>query len=744
MSSITRLPTLIRLALLVALFANTQAQAQNTLPRPDALAPAVAFWVNIYANVSTQQGVLHDRNNLAVVYETLAFDVNLWHPKRKQQIDARRAHYRAILKKLADGERTRLTDEERRVLALWPKQVSHTTLKKAADDIRFQLGQSDRFRQGLVRSGAWEPHMKEIFAGMGLPAEIAALPHVESSFNPEAYSRVGAAGIWQFTRLTGRRFMRVDHVVDERMDPFTATIAAGKLLKHNYSVTNDWGLAITAYNHGLAGIRRAARDVETNDIAEIIGRYEGRNWGFASRNFYPAFLAAVEVDTHAEKYFGALTRDPQIRTSTVSFPFYTSAKAVQEAFNLSATTFRQLNRHLLDPVWQGNKYIPRGQEIHVPVLPESEKLAAIARLDPAQRFAEQTPDLFHTVARGDTLSGIAQRYNVSLNELMAMNNLRSAHLVRAGSTLRLPVRGPQTSSRETYRVQPGDTLSALALNAGLSTADLAAANGLNPDEPLHVGEVLRIDGQPAEAPSRSTLVAQIDADPAAGADTPAQPVVTAATEVAAATDTHNPAAQTGIREEIQDIVVAGIQALPGTDTSLFSQPSTDIPVPDTPSPPDADLTSDPSDYSVAADNTIEIHAPETLGHYAEWLGLRASDLRRLNGMRFGMALVTGKRLTLAFEKTTPADFEARRREYHQDIQAGFFERHHISGTQTYTVKAGDSLWTLTSPKTQVPTWLLRQYNPDTDFQKLRPGDTLQIPQITTQENHQNQSPSPDR
>ena len=140
---------------------------------------------------------------------------------------------------------------------MWGAEGTPARLLEATNSIRFQLGQSDRFREGLVRAGAWEAHIAEVFANRGLPQQLAVLPHVESSFNPAAYSKVGAAGLWQFMRSTGRRYMRIDNSVDDRMDPFRSTEAAAQLLAYNYRVLGTWPLALTAYNHGAAGMRRA-------------------------------------------------------------------------------------------------------------------------------------------------------------------------------------------------------------------------------------------------------------------------------------------------------------------------------------------------------------------------------------------------------------------------------------------------------------------------------------------------------
>jgi hypothetical protein len=82
--------------------------------------------------------------------------------------------------------------------------------------------------------------MKQIFNKFGLPDDLVYLPHVESSFNPKAYSKFGAAGIWQFTRSTGRQYLTVDYAVDERRDPIRASVAAARLLKQNYKKFKKW------------------------------------------------------------------------------------------------------------------------------------------------------------------------------------------------------------------------------------------------------------------------------------------------------------------------------------------------------------------------------------------------------------------------------------------------------------------------------------------------------------------------
>src|SRR5579872_1917926 len=288
--------------------------AEDSMPRPPQLERDVQFWIRVYTQVDTNSGFLHDEHNLAVVYDTLHFAPNTSPRERERLVEQDRNKYVAALRRIAAANGRPLSDDDKRILNMWGSEGTPARLLEATDEIRFQLGQSDRFRAGLIRSGAWETHIAETLANLGLPAELAVLPHVESSFNPAAYSKVGAAGLWQFMRSTGRRYMRIDGAVDDRLDPFRSTEAAAQLLAYNYHVLGTWPLALTAYNHGTAGVLRAKETLGTDDIVKIVRNYNGKTFGFASRNFYVSFLAALEVDRDPEKYFGAFDRQSEARS----------------------------------------------------------------------------------------------------------------------------------------------------------------------------------------------------------------------------------------------------------------------------------------------------------------------------------------------------------------------------------------------------------------------------------------------
>lgn len=724
--------------LLVALLAGSVQAADGLFPRPAELEPAIAFWTRIYTEVDTRSGLIHDAENLEIVYQKLTFPPGASQRARSAQVKSAKKEIKKILLRLAKGKRRGLNNREQQILKLFPQGVSNKTLRRAARNIRFQLGQADKYKEGLQRSGLWRDYIRSVFRDMDLPEKLSALPHVESSFNPKAYSKVGAAGLWQFTRGTGRRFMRIDHVVDERMDPFRAARAAAELLKLNYSTTGTWPLAITAYNHGAAGMRRAKRQLGTDDIATIIKRYRSRTFGFASRNFYVAFLAAEQIDADPEKYFGPIKIAEPLDIVVFEAPGFLSIDAIAKAVGVPASTLRELNLSLMDPVWTGDKYVPKGHKVYIERrLFSGTAEQILASIDPGQIHPRQQPDIAYRVRRGNTLSQIARRFGVSVRELMALNQLSSAHRIRVGQVLRLPVKGrsggktvkvarhestagraaattgPAPKNAEIYRVRRGDTLTKIARRFSVTEQKLMAWNNLRSRHRIYAGQKLIVGEQPA------LQVAQRDT---------ASPTPPAAAAHSRPAEADLPAVENSVALVKHD---EQHQADAESAEPVSAEEAANI----APAPlavAQNNLSADPSDYRVADDHTIEIQAAETLGHYAEWLEIRASRLRRLNGMRYGKPVVIGKRIRLDFSRVSIDTFEARRKAYHRDIQDAFFSEYHIQSTREYTVRRGDSLWKLAKKKFNVPVWLLRQYNPDLDFDRLTHKTKIIVPQIIEQ------------
>jgi membrane-bound lytic murein transglycosylase D len=416
------------------------AETPDPFAHPPELEQDVRFWIRVYTEVTTDQGLLHDDWNLGLVYEVLRFDPASSPAQRERRVAEAKTRYAGLLRRFAAGETSDLSPHERRILRAFGEKATPSDYRDAIDRIRFQLGQADRFHEGLVRAVAWEKQIAHTLAQHGVPPEIAALPHVESSFNLAAYSKVGAAGLWQFMPSTAKRFMRVDSVVDERLDPYSATEAAANLMLYNYRLLGTWPLAVTAYNHGPGGLRRAQDELGTSDIAVIVKRYQGATFGFASRNFYVAFLAALEVDRNADKYFGPITRLPDTDSTPVELPDYIPVEALARAFKADLGALRVLNPALRPPIWNGSRFVPRGYRLRLPgTPPQAEIAAAWERLPPTQRYMAQRNDGSHRIRRGETLAGIAAASGVSLNRLLAANGWNVNHVAARGDAVRIPL-----------------------------------------------------------------------------------------------------------------------------------------------------------------------------------------------------------------------------------------------------------------------------------------------------------------
>lgn len=360
------------------------ASATEPFPLYSCLKPNVKFWEDVYSRYSTRQGILHDMDNLGLVYTVIdlaeaesfgAAQIN------SERIKAAKDRIRNILFDLGAGKQP-ITQEQRYIASLLQGQP-HSAYQRAADNIRLQIGQKDRFYQGVIRSGKFLAQFKQIFAAEGLPPELAYLPHVESSFNPKAFSKIGAAGLWQFTHATGKDYLTINERIDERYDPYLATRAAAQLLKKNYSQLQSWPLALTAYNYGRSGMLRAVS--EKGSYENIFKSYDQGSFKFASRNFYSEFLAALRV---ASRLGGDSSVPYERPEPTVTFRLKEDivAHRLQSSFHVSPSNLARLNPALTKSVLNGEKSIPRGYLVRLPAT----KQIASEREEPSTSIVRYT------------------------------------------------------------------------------------------------------------------------------------------------------------------------------------------------------------------------------------------------------------------------------------------------------------------------------------------------------------------
>lgn len=279
----------------------TDSHAQDLhFPEPAFLTPNVIFWERVYTTYGVGDFVLHDRERLDVIYGVVRV-TDTTDPARsadlaRPEVQRLRATYQGILLALAAGVApVELGAEGEMIWQIWRCPCAPEDLRRAVGNIRAQQGLREKVEEGIQRAQALLPRILPILHEHRVPAELAALPLVESTYNPNAHSKAGAVGLWQFIRSTGKRYLTITRARDERRDPLRATEAAARLLRHNYEALGSWPLAIVAYNHGREGILTARAAVGSNAIEDIVARYTGPRFGFASKNFYAEFLAALKV-----------------------------------------------------------------------------------------------------------------------------------------------------------------------------------------------------------------------------------------------------------------------------------------------------------------------------------------------------------------------------------------------------------------------------------------------------------------
>lgn len=507
-------------------------------PRYDLLKPNVVFWTKVFSEYSENQSVIHDMHHLDIVFEVLDFsseaaylDKEALRKLRSKEEAAAIARNRTLLEQVhaARSRPETLGVEQRRIYDLLAKVEGDSRFLDASTAVRSQRGLRERTQQALEISGKYLPAMEGVFQTYSLPLRLTRLPLVESSFNVEAYSKVGAAGLWQFIPSSARIYMRLNDVVDDRRDPWTSTDAAARHLRDDYAMLGSWPLALTAYNHGRGGIARGLAATGGTELPDLIRGYNSKNFGFASRNFYAEFLAASDVERNWRKHFGEIERKTPVEFDVVETHHYVPYETLRRLCEADDEVFRRLNPAYRPEVIAGKLYVPPGHLIRVPAGAAQSFTVAYGQLGDHERFSKQRVNhLLHKVRRGETLSGIAVRYGVTQDSIRAGNRVGKKGMLRIGQVLKIVPHsesrpGPVTvavgeskpgltraekrasdavtskakkkssgTSYRTHKVRSGQTLTSIARTYKVSIRELRRANDLGNSSDIRVGEKLRV------------------------------------------------------------------------------------------------------------------------------------------------------------------------------------------------------------------------------------------------------------
>jgi len=318
------------LTVFVVVYGNFCFAQETSFPVPAELTGAVEFWKQIFTRFGSKDVIFFDPFDLGKIYSVV---------RAPDSDEGRSIIEKERLRIIADYD---LNDDDGRV--------------------KIQRGAKEMFLSGLRIAGRYVASMQTIFRAEGLPPDLVYLPLVESSFNVHARSSVGAVGMWQFMPDTGKKFLSIDDVVDERKDPFASTRAAARLLKENRKLLGNWPLAITAYNHGTEGIFRGINSVGSQNLEDLIRSYQSPTFGFASKNFYAEFLAAVEIAKNSETYFPFLRSLRPMSLHEVPIKRQVQVQSVLKPALIAQSDFFDWNP-ALNPTL---KVLPVGYSVRVP------------------------------------------------------------------------------------------------------------------------------------------------------------------------------------------------------------------------------------------------------------------------------------------------------------------------------------------------------------------------------------------
>ena len=652
------------------------------------------------------------------------------------------------------------------------------TLRNASEKIRCQSGVKESYLAGLKRFNRYSDMVDTVMKQSGLPADIRYLPFVESSYNPAAYSKVGAAGMWQIMPRTARVLgLELNATIDERLDPEAATRAAAKyLLNARSSLTKlarsidpsirDEEISpfvITSYNYGVNGMRRAIRNVEP-DYLTVLNNYKSPAFQVAVKNFYSSFLAARHVALNSARYFAAYALEQKRQYHTVVLQHATSVDRITKVFSVSEDDLKPINLGLTRFVWNGWRMIPSGYQLKLPGNNAGYD-AQIARLNSMTPETVAPGSENYVVRKGDTACGIARALQVNCKALVRMNQLGKRALIRIGQKLEIPRRmvvvtepsdrGPEktvvrraTSSTEfsQYQVRKGDTACGIASRYEISCRKLISVNSLGRKATIYIGQILTIRGSSSTSPDKILLDENNRYLVKKGdfACSIARRLKVSCSQLRKVNNLNKKATiYPG-----QKLIVPGLE-IPDTSETVVAlaevekalenaakQTAENDQDQSASSPGIANLLDALPDLSVSITDQngepvyrIWVEADETLAHYADWLGMSSTaKIRKINNLKQSQVKI-GTSLKLPVTGGAEVSrFERKRVEYHQVLSEELKANFTLTGVKQYKVRSGDSIWLL-SEKSGFPVWLFYRLNPELKISQLKVGQSVFLPEL---------------
>lgn len=371
------------------------------------------------------------------------------------------------------------------------------------------------------------PMFEEVMDKYNIPLELKHLAVIESALIPYARSRAGATGLWQFMYPTGKMYgLNVSSYVDQRCDPYKATVAAAEYLKTLYNMFGDWQMVLAAYNAGPGTITKAIRRSGGKKTYWEIRPY----LPIETQGYVPAFIAANYVMTYGPEHnlYPAVPRKTYFEVDTVVVKEQMTFEQISQSLDITAEEIQYFNPqyrknvvpaggHMLClPKKQIGVFLTNEQAIYASITAQQKEGYVVENLEEVKKV--------HTVKGGEKLSTIARKYGVTVADLKTWNYIGKKGL-RPGKKLVVYVRENKKpkelevrtennqnvaatkepsnkqlavttkSSEKTaylmHKVKKGESLFNISKKYGVDAKDLTSLNGLKSSS-LHVGQLLKI------------------------------------------------------------------------------------------------------------------------------------------------------------------------------------------------------------------------------------------------------------
>lgn len=375
----------------------------------------------------------------------------------------------------------------------------------------------------LGLSQLYYPMFEEVLDKYNLPLELKHLAVIESALNPTARSRAGATGLWQFMYPTAKLYnLNINSYIDERSDPYKATVAAAEYMQFLYSMFKDWQMVLAAYNAGPGTINRAIRRSGGKKTYWEIRPY----LPLETQGYVPAFIGANYAMTYFAEHnvYPAVPQKTYFELDTVVIKEPMTFQQLAQVLDISVEEIQYFN-----PIYK-KQVIPSGGNVLTLskitlgkfISNEEEIYAMLRKQAEEQKLITQSPikeiQLAHTVRKGETLKSVAKKYGVTVNDLKTWNligkrGLRPGRKIVIYKTEKpVPVEKNEVATKtdaqptenktladnsypakpKTYTVRKGDTFYKIALDFGISVDDLLKINGLKKNSGLKIGQKLKL------------------------------------------------------------------------------------------------------------------------------------------------------------------------------------------------------------------------------------------------------------